>query len=110
MGFNAEFSRAVMKQLERSLDLAKLQSGYVDYSQWPEFEVLDRAVAQAIQPLLTRLADQIATEAYGAFASQILFGAIVDHVGDVFKAREAGVPLRLPGDVDPPSDDGGKAA
>lgn len=62
-----------------------------------------------IEPFMRPLVDAAATRAFEVFGEHLLAGAIVESVNVMFLARDAGLPIRIPGEDDTPPTEGGSA-
>jgi hypothetical protein len=61
-GYSQSFREAVRSRILRVLE-GEIPSGYVDFSDWPEYRSLDPATVAAIVPFIRRLASAAAQSA-----------------------------------------------
>jgi hypothetical protein len=94
-GYSEAFRASVRDRLQRLLE-GELQSGFVDFSEWPEYTVLDSETLERIGPFVQRLGDAVSAEAFMSLAVALLLPEVIAHVrtltAGVQQPREAGDP------------------
>ena len=78
--YSVAFRTAVQDRLTRLLDGGRLRSGFVDYSGWPEYAMLDPDTRERIGPFIQRLGDAVSREAFTSLAVALLLSEVIAHV------------------------------